>query len=50
MKRGAETERIHIKLHVEGAAVGVSGCAEACDLPQEGSAGGLADTNTWVHV
>lgn len=50
MKRGAETERIHIKLHIEGAAVGVSGCAEACDLPQEGSAGGLADTNTWEHM
>lgn len=50
MKRGAETERIHIKLHFEGSAVGVSGYAEACDLPQEGSAGGLADTNITEHL
>lgn len=49
MKHGAETKRIHIKLHVEGSAVGVSGCAEACDLPQEGSAGGPADTNAREH-
>lgn len=50
MKCGAESERIHIKLYVEGSAVGVSGCAEARNLPQEGSAGGLADTNTREHL
>lgn len=38
------------RIHVEGSAVGVLGCAEAQDLPQEGSAGGLADTNTREHM
>lgn len=36
MKHEAETERIHIKVHVEGSAVEDSGCAEALTFLRKG--------------